>query len=81
MDEAPYDGLGVADMLERLCSEVPVAERKEVYDADIVTTLLAHGERRLMTFNSGDFRGYGARIELIDGKGRNWHFLRHRCGT
>lgn len=31
-----------------------------------VATMLAHGERRLMTFNASDFRRYGDRIELIE---------------
>ncbi len=62
------DGPGVADMLKRLCREVPVAG-KQVHDANIVATMLAHGERRLLTFNGRDFRRYGARIELIDGEG------------
>ncbi len=62
------DGPRVADMLKRLCSEVPVAG-KQVHDANIVATMLAHGERRLLTFNSKDFHRYGARIELMDGEG------------
>ena len=62
------DGPGVADMLKRLCLEVPVAG-KQVHDANIVATMLAHGERRLLTFNGRDFRRYGVRIELIDGEG------------
>ena len=62
------DGPGVADMLKRLCREVPVAG-KQVHDANIVATMLAHGERRLLTFNGRDFRRYGARIKLINGEG------------
>ena len=58
------DGPGVADALMRLCREVPVAG-KQVHDANIVATMLAHGERRLLTFNGGDFRRYGERIDLI----------------
>ena len=30
------------------------------------TSWLAHGERHLLTFNAGDFRRYGERIELVD---------------
>ena len=59
------DGPGVADMLSALCREVPVAG-KQVHDANIVATMLAHGERRLLTFNEKDFRRYGERISLID---------------
>ena len=59
------DGPGVAEMLSALCREVPVAG-KQVHDANIVATMLAHGERRLLTFNEKDFRRYGERISLID---------------
>ena len=62
------DGPEVVDMLKRLCLEVPVAGQ-QVHDASIVATMLAHGERRLLTFNGRDFRRYGVRIELIDGDG------------
>ena len=58
------DGPGVADMLRALCREVPVGG-KQVHDANIVATMLAHGERRLLTFNGADFRRYGERIALI----------------
>ena len=33
-------------------------------DANIVVTMLAHGERRLLTFNAADVRRYGDRIQL-----------------
>ena len=62
--EVLEDGPEVADVLKRLCGEVPVAG-KQVHDANIVATMLAHGERQLLTFNSGDFRCYGERIDLI----------------
>ena len=58
------DGPEVAGFLTRLCREVQVAG-KQVHDANIVATMLAHGERRLLTFNGGDFRRYGERIDLI----------------
>ena len=29
--------------------------------------MLAHGERRLLTFNKADFRRYGDRIVLVGG--------------
>ena len=48
-------------MLTSLCREVPVAGR-QVHDANIAATMLAHGERRLLTFNAQDFRRYGERI-------------------
>lgn len=37
-----------------------------VHDANIAATMLAHCEKRLLTFNVRDFRRYGHRIELID---------------
>lgn len=58
------DGQTVMDMLALLCREVPVAG-KQVHDANIVATMLAHGERRLMTFNVKDFRRFGERVELV----------------
>ena len=58
------DGAHVTDMLVVLGREVPFAG-KQVHDANIVATMLAHGERRLLTFNASDFRRYGERIELI----------------
>ena len=58
------DGPTVMDMLATLCGEVPVSG-KQVHDANIVATMLAHGERRLVTFNAKDFQRYGERIELM----------------
>ena len=60
------DGPAVTTLLESLCSEVPVAG-KQVYDAHIVATMLAHGERRLATLNAKDFHRYGGRIEIVGG--------------
>ena len=37
---------------------------RQVHDANIVATMLAHGERRLLTLNARGFRRYGDRIEL-----------------
>lgn len=59
------DGPVVTDTLIALCREVVVNSR-QIHDANIVATMLAHGERRLMTFNAADFRRYGDRIELIE---------------
>ncbi len=58
------DGQTVMDLLASLCREVPVAG-KQVHDANIVATMLAHGERRLLTFNVKDFRRFGHRVELV----------------
>ena len=61
------DGPTVADVFKQLCREVSVAG-KQVHDANIVATMLAHGEHRLLTFNSADFRRYGERIALVEVK-------------
>ena len=63
--EVLEDGPDVTAMLTALCREVPVAGR-QVHDANIAATMLAHGERRLLTFNTRDFRRYGERIELVE---------------
>ncbi len=60
------DGPGVTGRLCRLLREVPVGGR-QIHDANIVATMLTYGERRLLTFNAGDFRRYGNRIELLAG--------------
>ncbi len=61
------DGHRVMDALAGLCRDIPVAGR-QIHDANIVATMLAHGERRLLTFNRKDFIRYGARIELVNAK-------------
>ena len=62
------DGPNVMAALVALCREVPVAG-KQIHDANIAATMLAHGERRLLTLNVKDFRRYGERIEMIDLEG------------
>ena len=57
------DGPVVTESLV-LCRDVSVGGR-QIHDANIVATMLAHGERRLLTFNAADFRRYGDRIELL----------------
>ena len=59
------DGPSVTQTLLALCREVTVGGR-QIHDANIVATMLAHGERRLLTFNAADFRRFGDRIELVD---------------
>ena len=54
--------------LAALCREVPVAG-KQIHDANIAATMLAHGERRLLTLNVKNFRRYGERIVLVDLEG------------
>ena len=58
------DGAVVTDLLVSLCREVPVGGR-QIHDANIVATMLAYGERRLLTFNPSDFRRFENRIELV----------------
>ena len=62
------DGPNVMATLVALCREVPVAG-KQIHDANIAATMLAHGERLLLTLNVKDFRRYGERIELVDMEG------------
>ena len=59
------DGPEVTRILITLCREIPVAGR-QIHDANIVATMLAHDEERLLTFDSGDFRRYAPHIALID---------------
>ena len=62
--EVLEDGPIVTAELVALFREVTVGGR-QIHDANIVATMLAHGERRLLTFNVVDFRRYGDRIELL----------------
>ena len=59
------DGPLVTELLLALFREVPAGGR-QIHDANIVATMLARGERRLLTFNVADFRRYGDHIELVD---------------
>lgn len=58
------DGPTVTAILLNRCRDVPVSGR-QVHDANIVATMLAHGERRLLTFNDGDFTRFVPRIEIV----------------
>jgi predicted nucleic acid-binding protein len=53
----------VTDRLVSLCRQTPVGGR-QIHDANIVATMLAYGERRLLTFNTADLRCYADRIEI-----------------
>ena len=64
--EVLEDGPVVTDRLVSPCREVPVGGR-QTHDANIVATMLAHRERRLLTYNTADFRRYGSRIESVGG--------------
>ncbi len=59
------DGADVSSMLAVILRDVPVAGR-QIHDANIVATMLASEERRLLTFNAADFVRYGDRLELVD---------------
>ena len=55
---------GVLDRLLTLLAASRGAGR-QVHDANIVATMLAYGERRLLTFNDADFRRYNSLIDII----------------
>ncbi len=63
--EVLEDGPHVMGALASLCRDIPVGG-KQVHDANIVATMLAYGEWRLMTFNIRDFRRFTAHIEILD---------------
>ncbi len=58
------DGPEVGALLGDLCRSVAIGGR-QVHDANIVATMLAHGESRLLTANRSDFRRFEPRIELV----------------
>ena len=58
------DGPRVALTLAGLLRDVAAAGR-QVHDANIVATMLAHGEHRLLTLNPKDFRRYRQLLELV----------------
>lgn len=57
------DGPAVTGQLLSLLLRYPTAGR-QVHDANIVATMLAHGVRRLLTFNAADFRRYAGEIVI-----------------
>jgi predicted nucleic acid-binding protein len=58
------DSPAVWDRLIELCRRYPFGGRP-VHDANVVATMLAHGERRLLTFNQADFRRFAPLIEVV----------------
>ena len=58
------DGPSVWKQLIMLSRRYSFAGR-QVHDANIVATMLAHGERRLLTFNVADFRRFARLIDLL----------------
>ena len=63
--EVLEDGSTVTDWLLSLCRQVPIGG-KQVHDANIVATMLAYGESRLLTFNEADFHRFQDRIRLVE---------------
>jgi predicted nucleic acid-binding protein len=59
------DGPEVGERLLDLCRRVTLAGR-QVHDANIVATMLAHGEDRLLTMNCSDFRRFQPHIEIVE---------------
>ena len=57
------DGPPVWDELLKLSRRYTFSGR-QVHDANIVATMLAHGERRVLTFNATDFRRFASVIEI-----------------
>lgn len=58
------DGRGVMQELIRLCHAVPLGGR-QVHDANIAATMLAHGETQLLTFNKADFARFAPAVTVI----------------
>lgn len=58
------DGAQVTERLYQLLLHAPTGG-KQVHDANIVATMLAHGVARLLTFNVADFQRFVPLIELI----------------
>jgi predicted nucleic acid-binding protein len=57
------DGPAVTGHLLTLIQAIPIGG-KQVHDANIVATMLAHGLRRLVTHNTGDFARFGSLITI-----------------
>ena len=58
------DGPVVWDQLVVLCHRFTFGGR-QVHDANIVATMLAHGENRLLTFNVADFLRFDTLIDVV----------------
>ena len=61
LDDAPEVWKGLRD----LSRQAPFGG-KQVHDANIVATMLAYGETRLLTYNAKDFRRFEPLIEIIE---------------
>ena len=58
------DGPAIWEQLVELSRRFTFGGR-QVHDANIVATMLAHGERRLLTFNAADFQRFAKVIEIV----------------
>jgi predicted nucleic acid-binding protein len=58
------DGPTVWHHFVELCRHFSFGGR-QVHDANIVATMLAHGESRLLTFNAADFRRFDALVNVV----------------
>jgi hypothetical protein len=58
------DGPSVTTALTTILAAVPCAA-KQVYDANIVATMMSGGIRWLLTHNVGDFRGFSPWIDIL----------------
>lgn len=58
------DGATATRELAALCRAIPLGGR-QVHDANIMATMLVHGEFRLLTSNLADFTRFRPQIELI----------------
>ena len=57
------DGPAVWDRIIMLSRRYSFAGR-QVHDANLIATMLAHGEHRILTFNDADFRRFADLIEV-----------------
>jgi len=62
--EIAEDGPAVTIHLLDLLNAVPIGG-KQIHDANIVATMLAHGLKRLLTHNVSDFRRFSPWIDVI----------------
>jgi hypothetical protein len=58
------DSSAVWDELLGLCRRFKFGGR-QVHDANVVATMLAYRERRLLTFNDADFQRFSGLIESV----------------
>jgi predicted nucleic acid-binding protein len=59
------DGPEVGTQLVTLCQSIVLGGR-QIHDANIVATMLAHGESRLLSANRSDFQRFEPRIQVVE---------------